>query len=119
MYLISVDFAEAFDSIQRSTLIFALKKYKIHPQIIHVDVIAQIYSNDQTHIYFNNMFQCDIDVTSGIRQGCTGSSNLFLLITYIIIEKLYIFNIFISYIIKVQHFLHTTIHTIQRKRKGL
>ena len=35
------------------------------------------------------MFQCDIDVTSGIRQGCTGSSNLFLLITYIIIEKLY------------------------------
>ena len=28
-------------------------------------------------------------VTSGIRQGCTGSSNLFLLITYIIIEKLY------------------------------
>ena len=30
----------------------------------------------------------------------------------------YIFNIFISYIIKVQHFLHTTIHTIQRKRKG-
>ena len=87
MYLISVDFAKAFDSIKRSTLIFALKKYKIHPQII--DVIAQIYSNDQTHIYFNNMFQCDIDVTSGIRQGCTGSSNLFLLITYIIIEKLY------------------------------
>ena len=35
------------------------------------------------------MFQCDIGVTSGIRQGCTGSSNLFLLITYIIIEKLY------------------------------
>ena len=87
MYLISVDFAKAFDSIKRSTLIFALKKYKIHPQII--DVIAQIYSNDQTHIYFNNMFQCDIDVTSGIRQGCTESSNLFLLITYIIIEKLY------------------------------
>ena len=30
-----------------------------------------------------------------------------------------IFNIFILYIIKVQHFLHTTLHTIQRKRKGL
>ena len=58
MYLISVDFAKAFDPIKRSTLIFALKKYKIHSQII--DVIAQIYSNDQTHIYFNNMFQCDI-----------------------------------------------------------
>ena len=44
MYLISVDFAKAFDSIKRSTLIFALKKYKIHPQII--DVIAQIYLNN-------------------------------------------------------------------------
>ena len=35
------------------------------------------------------MFQCDIDVTSEIRQACTGSSNLFLLTTYIMIEKLY------------------------------
>ena len=35
------------------------------------------------------MFQCDINVTSGIRQGCNASSNLFLLITYCIIEKLY------------------------------
>ena len=49
MYLISVDFAKAFDSTKRSTLIFALKKYKIHSQII--DVIAQIYSNDHdTHL---------------------------------------------------------------------
>ena len=34
-------------------------------------------------------------------------------------NSILLFNIFISYIIKVQHFLHTTIHTIQRKRKGL
>ena len=49
IYLIWVDFAKAFDSIQKRTLIFALKYYKIHHEII--DVIAQIYSNDQTHIY--------------------------------------------------------------------
>ena len=29
------------------------------------------------------------DVTSGIRKWCNGSSNLFLLVTYIIIEKMY------------------------------
>ena len=54
MYVISVDFAKAFDSIKRSTLIFALKKYKIHPQII--DVITRIYSNDQTHITSTTCF---------------------------------------------------------------
>ena len=38
---------------------------------------------------------------------------------HIVMTYKIIFNIFISYIIKVQHFLHTTLHTIQRKRKGL
>ena len=32
---------------------------------------------------------CEIEITSGIRQGCKGSGNLFLLITYYLIEKLY------------------------------
>ena len=30
---------------------------------------------------------CVIEITCGIRQGCNGSGNLFLLITYCIIEK--------------------------------
>ena len=33
--------------------------------------------------------QQDINITSGIRQGCNGSSSLFLLVTYLIIEKMY------------------------------
>ena len=32
---------------------------------------------------------CEIEITSRIRQGCNGSGNLFLLITYYLIEKLY------------------------------
>ena len=50
-----------------------------------IDVIANIYSKDNTQLYFNSIHQDDINITSGIRQGC----NLFLLVTYIIIERMY------------------------------
>ena len=87
LFLISIDFAKAFDSISRNKLIEVLMKYKIHPYII--DIIVQIYSKDVTNIFFNNSLQSQIKVSSGIRQGCNGSTSLFLLITYFIIEKLY------------------------------
>ena len=87
LFLISIDFAKAFDSVKRDKLVNVLKKYRIHPDII--DIIVHIYNGDVTKVHYNNMFQCDINVTSGIRQGCNASSNLFLLITYCIIEKLY------------------------------
>ena len=54
-----------------------------------IDVIAIIYSKNKTQLYFNSIHQDDINITSGIRQGCNGSSNLFLLVTYIIIERMY------------------------------
>ena len=54
-----------------------------------IDVIANIYSKDKTQLYFNSIHQDDINITSGIRQQCNGSSNLFLLVTYIIIERMY------------------------------
>ena len=63
LYLISIDFQKAFDSIKRVTLIYALKKYRIHPLII--DFIANIYSGDKTQLYFNNIHQQDINITSG------------------------------------------------------
>lgn len=88
LYVISIDFAKAFDSIKRDKLIYVLKIYNIHPKIINI--IYQIYNNDKTSIYFNNTKQCDINITSGIRQGCKCSTTLFLLITYLIIEKLYL-----------------------------
>ena len=54
-----------------------------------IDFISKIYLGDKTQLYFNNIHQRDINITSGIRQGCNGSSSLFLLITYLIIEKMY------------------------------
>ena len=64
-----------------------LKKYRIQPKII--DIIVHIYEKDKTQVYFNNIHQAVIDFTSGIRQGCHGSSNLFLLVTYLLIERMY------------------------------
>ena len=59
----------------------------MHP--LTIDFIANISSRDKTQLYFNNTHQQDINITSGIRQGCNDCSSLFLLVTYLIIEKMY------------------------------
>ena len=52
-------------------------------------LIINIYSGDKTQLYFNNIHQQDINITSGISQGCNGSSSSFLLVIYLIKEKMY------------------------------
>ena len=52
----------------------ALIHYKIHYKII--DAIANIYRNDYTEVQFGEIRR-EIEITSGIRQGCTGSTILF------------------------------------------
>ena len=80
-----IDYTKAYDSIKRETILETLANYRIHPKII--DTIATIYENDNTTINFGELSKT-IEVTSGIRQGCTGSTMLFKLITYMIIEEL-------------------------------
>ena len=60
-------------------------RYKIHLHIIDV----QIYSKDVTNIFFDKIQQTQIEISSGIRQRCNGSTILFILITHFIIEKIY------------------------------
>ena len=48
--------------------------YKIHYKII--DAIANIYRNDYTEVQFGEIRR-EIEITSGIREGCTGSTILF------------------------------------------
>ena len=57
----------------------------MHPKIINT--IAKIYQNDFMEIQIGALRKY-INITSGIRQGCTGSSMLFKLITYMIISEL-------------------------------
>lgn len=61
-------------------------RYKIHTKLIYV--IVDIYTNYKTKIFFNNTEIFQTEISNGIRQGCNGSTVIFSMITYFIIEKL-------------------------------
>lgn len=70
LIVISIDYRKAFDSVKRGNIIEIMKKYKIHPTII--DIIANMYHGDKTIIKERNgINDIEIDITSGLRQGCT------------------------------------------------
>ena len=86
LYLAAIDYKKAFDSVDRAEMIDALKLYKIDPKII--DATAQIYDGDSTTIRLNGRTEATIEVTSGIRQGCNGSTTSFKIVTYVIAKAL-------------------------------
>ena len=83
-WVISIDFTKVFDSINRTEMIKILEEYKIHPWL--TNVISEIYSHDSTQISLNNKTMTNIDISTGIQQGCNLSTLLFILVTYKIIE---------------------------------
>ena len=83
--MMALDFKKAFDSIDRSKLIEVLKEYRVHPKMI--DLIAKVYSSDRTTLSFGDIEE-EIEITSGIKQGCTVSTTLFKLVTYMIMTNL-------------------------------
>ena len=86
LVITAIDFAKAFDSVDRGMLIKTLMKYECDPQII--DIIARLYKGDTTTIWYEGEQVGDVEVTTGIQQGCTGSPQLFLLVINQIIEKI-------------------------------
>ena len=85
LYYAFIDFKKAYDSINRGKLIEVLIKYKINPLII--DMIIQMYEGDSTTIQLGRMKKT-IEVTSGIRQGCSISTLLFKMVTFTMIEEI-------------------------------
>ena len=83
--LIAVDFKKAYDSVKREMLIEILKDYRVQRELL--DFIASTYQGDKTRISLNSQ-EIIMNISNGIRQGCTASTVLFKLITYKIIEKL-------------------------------
>lgn len=86
LYVMSVDYAKAYDSVKRDSLISILMDYKIHPNLI--DVVTGLYTDDTTDIAIGGDKEIEMIVTSGIRQGCTASTTLFKLSTYVTIDTL-------------------------------
>ena len=71
-------------TIKRERVIEVMKMYRIHPDIINS--VTAIYGADYTKIKLNNDTEETIKITSGIRQGCTRSTTLF--ITYRIAKEI-------------------------------
>ena len=86
LYVGAIDFEKAFDSLDRGKIIATLMKYKCDPNI--VESFSELYRNDKTQVYINNELISEVEITSGIRQGCTGSPLLFVVVLNHIISKL-------------------------------
>ena len=85
LIVIAIDYSKAYDSLDRRRLIEQLIEYKIHPNVI--DTIAKLYKGDFTRITIGEE-QVKLNVTNGIRQGCTLSTTLFKIVTFKIISEL-------------------------------
>ena len=85
LYVTAIDFTKAFDSIHRTKMIEMLIKYKCDPALI--DIIASLYTDDNTKLFLNNKEIAEMNITSGIRQGCTGSPLLFTIVVNYVIDK--------------------------------
>ena len=86
LIVVSIDFSKAYDSVKRGNLIKVMKDYKIHPDLINT--VANVYTGDHTDIVIGNMDKIKMNISSGIKQGCTGSTSLFKLVTYDIIKQM-------------------------------
>ena len=85
LYFTFIDFKKAYDSVNRGKLIEVLIRYKVNPKII--DLIVQLYEKDETTLNLGKMKET-IEVTCGIRQGCSISTILFKMVIFCIIEDL-------------------------------
>ena len=82
----SIDFEKIFDSVERVALVRALKYCRCDPRFI--EVVMDIYMGDPTEIWRNGKVVLDTEITSGIRQGCTGSPQLFVMVGNIVINSI-------------------------------
>lgn len=85
LVVVAIDFSKAFDSVERKALIEAMMYYKCDPRVI--EVIACMYVNDRTQVFREGELMGEVEVRNGIRQGCTGSPRLFVMVVSMIIER--------------------------------
>ena len=86
LVLISVDFSKAFDSVDRGFLIEVLVEYGCYADL--VDIVARLYTGDTTEVFCAGEKIGASEVMTGIRQGCTGSPLLFLMVINIVIREM-------------------------------
>jgi hypothetical protein len=78
LYVTSIDFEKAFQSVKRETMWLTLQEYGIPGKIIHI--IKILYDGFRCKISHEGKLSEFVEVKNGVRQGCILSPNLFLLI---------------------------------------
>ena len=86
LVVVSVDFSKAFDSVERGGLVEALMYYKCDLRLI--DVVAELYWKDKTVIFREGKELGVVEINCGIRQGCTVSPQLFIMVVGLLIERI-------------------------------
>ena len=86
LVVVAVDFQKAFDSVDRGALIRALMEYRCDSQLI--SIVKDIYDGDWTNMQRNEKSLGNVEITSGIRQGCSGSPQLFVMVVNRIINEI-------------------------------
>ena len=75
LYLLFIDLRKAYDSIPREALWQVLRKYGIPPTL--VNIIRSLHDGMKTEVTMDGTTTPEIEVTNGLRQGCTIAPTLF------------------------------------------
>ena len=84
LYLLFIDLRKAYDSIPREALWQVLRKYGIPPTL--VNIIRSLHDGMKTEVTMDGATTPEIEVTNGLRQGCTIAPTLFNLYFNFVIE---------------------------------
>ena len=75
MVIVAIDFRKAYDSVKRERVLEILQEYRIEWRVI--ELFKRVYSEDGTRLVLGEQNEVEVEVESGIRQGCTASCLLY------------------------------------------
>ena len=85
LYLLFVDLRKAYDSVPREALWKVLGKYGIPPPL--VNIIRSLHEGMKAEVTVDNASTPEIEVTNGLRQGCTIAPTLFNLYFNLVMDQ--------------------------------
>uniref|UniRef100_A0A8D9B1A7 Craniofacial development protein 2 n=1 Tax=Cacopsylla melanoneura TaxID=428564 RepID=A0A8D9B1A7_9HEMI len=77
LYILFIDFKQAFDSVRRCTLIEAMKDLEISPKLINLTIMTM--ENSKAQVKINNNLSEPFEITTGVKQGDGLSTTLFII----------------------------------------
>ena len=69
LYLLFIDLRKAYDSVPREALWQVLRKYGVPPSL--VNIIRSLHDGMKAEVTVDGAITPEIEVTNGLRQGCT------------------------------------------------